>query len=150
LFIGKEDRHGFCGGALLLKKRLLPFQRNVGSQKSLFPFQKGEIWTCTLKLHIDNSTLDFESFSKEFYHNLYEKLVAFGREVGTDFLYMVLDPGEYLCTEVIGFWPYVVEIRPQESMDGLFHGVLSLSKTPSHLMTRPFDILSSNAIKLAA
>ncbi|MBS0272559.1 MAG: hypothetical protein JSR85_07945 [Proteobacteria bacterium] len=149
-FIGKENVHSFCGGALLLKKKLLPFQRSVGFQKTILPFQKGEVWVCTLKLHIKDVNLDFESFSKAFYDNLYEKLVGFGNEVGTDFLYMVLEPGEYLCTEAIGFWPYVVEIRPQESMDGLFHGVLSLSKTLPHVTTRSSDVFSPRARRLAA
>lgn len=28
----------------------------------------------------------------------------------------------------MSFWPYVVEIKPHESLDGLFHGVLSLTE----------------------
>lgn len=138
------------GGALLLKKKVSSFQRTFSTQKTSLSLKTDEVWACTVRLHIDNSMIDFESFGKIFYHNLYEKLVEFGATVGADFLYMVLDPGEYLCTEAIGFWPYVAEVRPQESMDGLFHGILSLSKGHSPIREKNINVSSSGSLKLAA
>ncbi|MBY0293035.1 MAG: hypothetical protein K2W92_07105 [Alphaproteobacteria bacterium] len=88
----------------------------------------------------------FEFFFETFYRNLYKKLVEFGTKEKTDFLYMMLEPGEYLCTEVMGCWPYVFEVKPHESTSGLFHGVLSfkikIPKTQIESRTTKFPIES--------
>jgi len=117
---------GYVGGALLMK--LFPFLRTLGNQKITFPTQATEIWVSTIGLYIQNPTFDFEAKGKTFYKHLYQELLDFGATHKINFLYLLLDPGEYLCTEALGFWPYVIEIRPQDSLDGLFHGLLSLKR----------------------
>ena len=67
-----------------------------------------------------------------------------------DFLYMVREPGEYFCTEAIGFWPYVFEVRPCESLDGLFHGILSLPINPAMLHKKCGGTKVYKEIELAA
>ena len=57
---------------------------------------------------------------------------------------------EYLCTEAIGFWPYVIEVRPQDSFDGLFHGVLFLTPNPSQATLKISETLHTKTTKLAA
>lgn len=128
-----DKEEGYVGGALLMKKKLFPFLRTLGNQKITFPTQEKEIWVSTIGLNIKNPTFDFEAKGKIFYKRLYQELVNFGALHKVNFLYLLLDPGEYLCTEALGFWPYVIEIRPQDSLDGLFHGLLSLKKEfPTH------------------
>lgn len=119
---------GYVGGALLIKSKMSSLHRKMGYRDMALSCHKEEVWTCSISLQIQNATFDFEALGKIFYQRLYKELVKFGTANDVSFLYLILDPGEYLCTEALGFWPYVVENRPQESMDGLFHGLLSLAK----------------------
>src|SRR3990167_11402405 len=123
-----NEPHGYVGGALILKRKLSPFLRTMGNSKIPFPEETSEVWVCSVGLHIQNPTFDFEAHGKAFYKRLYQELLNFGALHTVNFLYLLLDPGEYLCTEALGFWPYVIEIRPQDSLDGLFHGLLSLKR----------------------
>ncbi|MBL8676568.1 MAG: hypothetical protein JNJ47_03980 [Alphaproteobacteria bacterium] len=119
---------GYVGGALLVKSKVSSLHRKMRYRDIALSSQKEEMWTCSISLQIQNAAFDFEVMGKIFYQHLYNELVKFGKTNNVSFLYLVLDPGEYLCTEVLGFWPYVIENRPQGSMDGLFHGLLSLTK----------------------
>ncbi|MDI9640448.1 hypothetical protein QM565_32635 [Geitlerinema splendidum] len=119
---------GYVGGALLVKSKMSSLHRKMGYRDMALSCHKEEVWTCSISLQIQNAAFDFEAMGKIFYQRLYKELVNFGTENNVSFLYLILDPGEYLCTEALGFWPYVVENRPQESIDGLFHGLLSLAK----------------------
>ena len=64
---------------------------------------------------------------QKFYQDLLEKFMEFGQKTKADFLYLTLCPFEYERTKNKGFWTYVLEIKPEESPDGLFHGILPLS-----------------------
>lgn len=120
---------GIFGGALLLKQKIGSLHKDI--RKNLASFcPDNEVWTCAIALYMGNGA-NVELVCKNFYTELYESLLEFSLTEKINFLCMTLDPGEYLCTEAIGFWPYVVEIRPQESSDGLFHGILSLSYSQS-------------------
>ena len=130
VILTQDEFNGIYGGAVLLKQNFSSLHHSI--QKSLLSFTSAtsKIWTCTLFLHLedDHPSVDFESLCKSFYHNLYKALTDFGLRESISFLCLTLLPGEYLCTEAIGFWPYVVEVRPQDSLDGFFHGILSLAK----------------------
>ena len=119
---------GYVGGALLVKSKVSSLHRKMGCRNMALSCHKEGMWTCSISLQIQNAAFDFEIMGKIFYQRLYKELVKFGKANNVSFLYLILDPGEYLCTEVVGFWPYVIENRPQGSMDGLFHGLLSLTK----------------------
>lgn len=122
-----DESKRFYGGAVLLKQKASLLHKGIQKSINTFASKKKEIWICTLFLREEHNCFSrhFEFFFETFYRNLYKKLVEFGTKEKTDFLYMMLEPGEYLCTEVMGCWPYVFEVKPHESMSGLFHGVLS-------------------------
>ncbi|OJW51482.1 MAG: hypothetical protein BGO67_07000 [Alphaproteobacteria bacterium 41-28] len=152
-FIVTEDTaRGIHGGALLLKQNFTSLHRYIRKSLSSLASQNQEVWTCAVALHMENYSLvdHFEPFCKTFYQNLYEKFIEFGKQEKISFLCMILEPGEYLCTEVIGFWPYVVEVRPQESLDGLFHGILSLTYNPSQVTLKIMETRHTKTTKLAA
>ena len=115
--LSHDSSGGFHGGALLLKNRIGSLHKNVRKSLTSLPSQNNDIWTCTVSLYMESDNLkgDFELLYRTFYQNLYEKLIEFGVNEKINFLCMTLEPGEYLCTESIGFWPYVVEVRPQDS-----------------------------------
>ncbi|MBS0271847.1 MAG: hypothetical protein JSR85_04290 [Proteobacteria bacterium] len=119
-----------CGGALLLKQNASVLHKKVQKSIDAFALKKKEVWTCTLFLQEENNyfACHTEFFFDIYYRNLYKKIIDFGTNEKADFLYMTLVPGEYLCTEIMGCWPYVFEIKPQESSSGLFHGVLSFKR----------------------
>lgn len=133
--IEDNTREGYVGGAILVKTKMSSLHRKMGYRDMALTCHKEEVWTCSISLQIQNAAFDFEAMGKAFYQRLYRELVSFGAKNDVNFLYLILDPGEYLCTEALGFWPYVVENRPQESMDGLFHGLLSLAKERPVLKT---------------
>ena len=114
------------GGALLLKKEVRELQEDIRKKISSLAFHEKFVWKCSVILHIANKDVlssddEFELFFQTFYRALYQTLVEFGNKKDMGFLYIFLDPGEYLCTEQTGLWPYVIELKPQESLDGLFH-----------------------------
>lgn len=74
-----------------------------------------------------SATNEQDHFCQIFYRNLYNTLTEFGKREGTGFLCVSVDSCEYLCTEGLNFWPYIFELKPQHSPDGLFHGVLALT-----------------------
>ncbi|OJW47944.1 MAG: hypothetical protein BGO67_08725 [Alphaproteobacteria bacterium 41-28] len=63
---------------------------------------------------------------------------------------MTLEPGEYLCTEAIGLWPYVLKVRFQDSSDGLFHGILSLTHKTPQATPKIMETFHTKTRKLAA
>ncbi len=147
-----EESKGIFGGAFLVKNRMSSFEKRIRENMPAATRQAKEAWTCTVYLHLENENVftDFECFSKKFYVELYQKLSEFGHKEGIDYLSIVLIPGEYLCTEVLGFWPYVVEVRPSESGDGLFHGILSLLKSRPKPNPKTWEAYLSEYNRLAA
>lgn len=127
----QNEKNGIYGGAILLRNKISSLHSLLS--KHVLSAVKGPVWTCNAYLHLDNEKLfpDFEAFCIFFYRELYCRLKEFGAQEDVSYLYVKLIPGEYFCTEVLGSWQYVFEIKPQESKDGLFHGVLSLKKGSS-------------------
>lgn len=137
--ITSDEAKGIYGGALLSKKRLATLHPSLKKSMASFASEDGYVWMCTVSLSIKTDVLayNFEAFCNVFYRELYNTLHQFGQKEEINFLGVVLEPGEYLCTEVIGLWPYVMEIRPQDSSDGLFHGILSLPKNQPYMCIKP-------------
>lgn len=77
--------------------------------------------------YLDSLTPESEYHLQSFYRELYEGFVEFGRIKGIGFLIMKLSPKVYNSTKIYGLWPYVVELKPDNSLDGLFHGILPLT-----------------------
>ena len=134
------------GGAILLKQKISSVHRELRKTWAALCNDK-DTWMCTAGLSVGES-INTEQVCKEFYVSLYEMLCHFGKEEGINYLYVILSPGEYLSTEAMGFWPYVTEIRPHESYDGHFHGILSLTYSPPLVSQWGQD--SRESVQLAA
>lgn len=134
------------GGALLYQRDIsdLPprFQHFVEASRPILPTsplngaplsEKSLIWGSTTSFFmnpnqrhpLNRNELDG---CQRFYKDLLEKFMEFGQQAKTDFLYLTLCPFEYERTKNKGFWPYILEIKPDDSPDGLFYGILLLSK----------------------
>lgn len=123
-----EEFKPIQGGAFLLKKKIGSLHAILRKKlQPHFPLMQ-DVWAGTICLRLPNDigARDFESICKIFYPMIYEDLVAFGIKEKASFIYVTLTPVEHLSTEVMGFWPYVLAMRADESSDGLFHGVLAL------------------------
>ncbi len=129
--VERDENRGIYGGALLLKKKFSALYEKIGENAHAFASENDVIWNCTICVQMkpNDSRHYYESLCKILYRNLYEKLLEFGIKERTDFIWLSLTPVEYLSTELIGFWPYEVRLRPKQSPDGLFHGILPLAKS---------------------
>ncbi len=120
------------GGACLLKKRLMDVHEDVRELLTTLVFYEDCVWECScVCLEISSkfsssAALQCEQFSQNFYRALYEKLVEFGRRKDLGFIVMKLTQETYEATRGLGLWPYVVELKPETTSDGLFHGILPL------------------------
>lgn len=150
--VSSSEGNVVSGGALLVQKSLQDLPPKMRTAMTSFATSEGKVWLGTVHLHLENthSFPEFEPYCKAFYQKLYESLVDFGQHNEARFLSMILVPGEYLSTEVIGLWPYVLEVKPHETRDGLFHGVLSLSKAEPLSPTLVWQTLLPEIHKLAA
>lgn len=132
-FILTDDREtGVYGGALLLNKRLNDFPPELVKTLADFVSPQDCMWKCIISILFEKESSLYDTneivhFSQILYRKLYNRLVGFGRKEETGFLCVSLDSGEYLCTEGLIPWPYVFELKPQDSSDGFFHGILPLT-----------------------
>ena len=152
-FVLTEDRDsGVYGGALLLKKELNDFPPELVKTLSDFVSPQESMWKCTISLSFEKESLLYETneimhFCQIFYRKLYNRLVGFGKKEETGFLCVSLDSGEYLCTEGLILWPYVFEIKPQDSSDGLFYGILPLTGSPYEAYQKAWKTLNLSSQK---
>lgn len=131
--IAKEREKKVIGGACLLKKTLNHIQEDVRELIATLTFHNDHIWECSsiyfepvLKNFIPG-VLDQKDYFQSFYRELYEYLAEFGNKQDVPFLVMKLATDIYIATKEFGAWPYVVELKPNKSPDGLFHGILPLT-----------------------
>lgn len=128
--IGEDENQVISGGAILHKYGVSDLPHQLQAVISTFDPHKEEIWMCTLSCFIEDKVLPLEDkvvAYKAFYRNLFEKFIEFGDEEKVRYLCLTLNPFEHRRTKNKGLWPYILEIQPQDSLDGLFHGILSLS-----------------------
>lgn len=129
-FIAKDETQGVYGGALLrqqLLKSLDPKIRQLIS--SLSPTMR-RVWVVNLCLPIGNeeSFLTIKGFNlcEVFFQSLFKEFMKFGREAKIGFLVVKLLPRDDFKLKSYGYWPCLFEVSPKESLDGLFHEILSL------------------------
>ena len=140
----------FYGGAMLYKRRARDLPLAI--QSLMAAPQQENVWEATTCLFsTPNSSSDNNSFleTNVFYKELLEKFMEFGQQVKTNFLCLTLCPYEYQRIRDKGFWPCILEIKPEESPDGLFHGILSLSKDPD-LPRKKKSLSSLRTVRKAA
>ncbi|MBS0272255.1 MAG: hypothetical protein JSR85_06370 [Proteobacteria bacterium] len=130
--IADEKRKELVGGASLFKKELSLIQEDVRELVTTLPLQN-RVWECsnvyieTFYKNLEPEKKDFVEFSQSFYRGFYEGLVEFGKQKKAGFVIMKLSSDIYNATKKFGLWPYVVELKPENSPDGLFHGILPLT-----------------------
>jgi len=154
--IGEDEEYGVYGGAVLQKRYVDELQSPLQSIVSTLTPQREEIWVGTLSCFIEETmpiSPTREDCHRLFYKNLFEKFVEFGGIEDTGYLCLTLNPFEHLRTKNRGFWPYIIEVKPQDSRDGYFHGILPLSpqKDSFYNPVRPtFPAHTPSYSKLAA
>ena len=150
--VSADEEKGIYGDAILLKQKVTSLHKEIQKNILNLGLKNEEVWTCTIFLQKENNCFSkhFEFFFETFYRNLYKKLVEFGTKKNIGFLYMILESGEYLCTEALGCWPYVSQVKFHESLNGLFHGVLSLTVNSSRTHVKTGEKMFSEEAKLAA
>lgn len=128
-----DKNHCIQGGALLLKQDIEMLHPRIQEHIRSFYPRLREVWTGMISLQVKEelSGRAFEKHCKFFYCALMAELIAFGIKETTPFLCLTMTPLEYHSSEMLGrdlqsIWPYAIEVKPESSRDGLFHGVLTL------------------------
>src|SRR3989338_3482088 len=118
--LAKENPDRINGGALLVQRKEETLLPQIRECLDAFIPPNQEVWVGTIALEVKSgiSGQDFQCFSKIFYRKLYESFITFGRQEKTTFLCLNLKPCEYLATDHLEYWPYMLTIRPKESKDG--------------------------------
>lgn len=150
-FILDEEENGHInGGAILFKKSLNDLDKNIEKLVTAFPLESDFVWASTLVFCHPSQVL-LNSF-QEFYENLLESYKEFAYKKDINYLCLTLNPLEYLRTKSKGCWPYIMEVKPQESIDGLFHGILPLSDHNYKIQFGPQESArhSSRSLQIAA
>ncbi|MBX9785861.1 MAG: hypothetical protein K2Y08_00840 [Alphaproteobacteria bacterium] len=140
LLEGREAE--FIGSVLLLKKELYKIQEDVRELVGALPLQ-GFVWECSFSYFSKNRDQETKTSvisAQEFYWGLYNKLVEFGKRKEIGFIIMKLLPETYLSSKEWGEWPYVVELKPENSPDKLFHGILPLTGSQYEAYKRSWKI----------
>lgn len=116
------------GGALLLKQSVEMLHPLIREHLKRFYPKMEDVWTGVVSLQIpeDLRGQDYQKFCRFFYYALLADLIAFGIKENASFLCLTLEPVEYLSINLQAIWPYALEVNPQFSKDGLFHGILTL------------------------
>lgn len=141
--VGEDENSGIYGGAILHQKSVNDLQSQLKGIVSTLSPEIEDVWVGTLAFLVEDKKMSLNSGSftppQKFYKNLLEKFIEFGETEGVRFLCLTLNPFEHLRTKNRGFWPYILEVKPQDSLDGLFHGILPLSerKYKSAMYHRP-------------
>lgn len=147
-FILAEEGEGeVYGGAMLYRKSLQDLHPRIRKTILTLGSPEEKIWEGTLFLKSERLAYvrDRGFFMQTFYRNLLDKLIEVGRERGAYFLCLTLSPVEYFRIRKRSFWPWMIEVNSQDSLDGLFHGILSLTTNkreetgPSHPLIFPLQ-----------
>lgn len=128
--IAEDERRGVYGGALLYPKKIGSLYSKIKNLISVLHSRGRKIWVVNLCLCLEEDN-PVESLTKlelcqSFYAILLKKFMKFGRKKNAKFLILSLHPTASFKEKTYGRWPYLFEINPKESLDGLFHGILSL------------------------
>lgn len=121
------------GGAYLLKKKLNEIQEDLRELVTTLTSQNEHVWECSA-LYVEPSFQQSlfilphaEVCLQIFYRELYLEFVEFGLRNRVNFIIIKLAVDVYDLSKNIGLWPYVVELNPHVTSDGLFHGILPLT-----------------------
>jgi len=149
IFIIAEGRESLIGGARLVRTKLKNIQEDVRELVTTLPLE-GYVWECSSVFfevtaeYSASGEPETEYFYQSFYRGLYDGFVEFGKMKGVGFLIMKLASEAYVSTKEFGMWPYVVELKPDNSPDGLFHGILPLTGSQYTAYQKSCEVLDKH------
>jgi hypothetical protein len=128
--IAKSPKCGVYGGAVFRKRPLDALHETTETTLSTLHSKSRKIWFVQLCACIvgceglprEDKLILFKSF----YSRLYKQLVKFGKQHKARFLVLSLSPSDYAITS---FWPYILEVLPDNTLDHRFQGILALKPT---------------------
>jgi len=121
--VGQSDDGHVYGGAILQHQHVSELPDSIEPVISAVIPNQEYVWAATFSCCENQGDTSF------FYRDLLKQFTAFGKEKNSRFLCLSLSPEEYLRTKKQEGWPYVLEVAPQDTAEGIFHGILSLSGT---------------------
>jgi hypothetical protein len=128
--LAKDAHYGTYGGAILCKKPFCAFDDQIGRVLTLLHSHRRKTWSvqfCTYLPDCDRlSRQDRVNLFREFYVKLYKKLMVFGKHHKTSFLVVSLSHVDYVTTNLIRDWPYILEVLPDGDYFPFFHGILDI------------------------
>jgi hypothetical protein len=128
--IASDNEYGVYGGALLLKKSVWDMELGIRQMILTALPDMEDVWTGVIGYYKEHegpfSGKKALEVYLDFYGNLLDVFNDFGDEKKINFLFLTLSKLEYLKTKNHEFWEYLYTVLPEESRDGLFHGILSL------------------------
>lgn len=127
--VTKESEGGITGGACLFKKAFKDIQEDIKGYIPNLPLYQANVWECS-GIFFDTmppDSVESASLFHDFYRDLYKELVEFGKKKGVEFVVMKLTAEIHASSKKFGLWPYIIEIKSENSPNYLFHGILPLS-----------------------
>lgn len=122
-FIVDQGEEGtIYGGAIIQHQHISQVHRPIANVISTILPHQYHVWTAAFFLSDEADKKEGHSF----YKDLLKELTAFGEKQKSGFLCLSLSSDEYFRTKKKEGWPYVLEISPDETPNGLFYGILSL------------------------
>ncbi|MBA3814751.1 MAG: hypothetical protein H0X26_09795, partial [Alphaproteobacteria bacterium] len=128
------------GGAILYRQKIPPVldllntdtnQEKVIKLTSLFHPKGDEYWTARICLGLEHglsgeAILETQNNCHQFYKDLYQAFMKFGKAQGIDYLAFTLRIAETYRMTTFENWPFQLGITVANANDGLVHGLLSL------------------------
>ena len=127
--IGSDNTWGVYGGAILYQQKINELYKDIGKIVSNFQPERENIWVARLGLYRGDEpyySLEELDLRENFYRDLLKHFIEFGEKENLDFLVLSLCSSDANQTKHYRSWPYILEIKAVDSLDNLFHGILSL------------------------
>lgn len=129
--IASDNEYGVYGGALLLKKSVWNLELCIRQTILTYQPDADEVWTGIIGYYKEHEgPLSGKQALKgylDFYCDLLKFFNHFGNEKQISSLLLTLTQVEYLKSKNHKLWKYAYKVLPEESTDGLFHGILLLA-----------------------
>ncbi len=134
--IASDKKRGVYGGAVVLKRDISVLEKNINQTILTFQSDTKDVWTSIVGFYGEHHEgkvfrlKDFE-FCMDFYRDLWDAFIVFGKTEKLKYIYVSLNVPEYMKMEKYSQWEYAVKTSHHESLDSLFHGILSLDPQKS-------------------
>lgn len=147
--LAENEDFGLYGGAILWRRPVEDLYSQIRDIVSTFLPHKNKVLCGTLSLGLDSGnpfyTGPIPSAFQTFHTELLQCCVNLGVRKKIHFLCLTLSPMEYYASKKKGHWPYLFEVNPQHSLDGLFHGILPLKANGRSFFEPPQRAFASSS-----